>query len=109
MLGLIARNPFYEGEVEPNTGSSDLDRLLVESELLLCELGSWHPLGEVRTYYLSSIEWARSSEALLICPRARWDDPPGQRGVDRVPGSRRVSAPPAKTVELTELTLPASG
>ena len=109
VLGLIARNPFHEGEIEPETGSSDLDRLLAESEQLLCELGSWHPLGEARTYYLSSIEWARSSEALLICPRARWDDPPGRRGVDRAPGSPRVSSPATSTVELTELTLPASG
>jgi hypothetical protein len=87
--GVVAKNPFY-GRPDLMAPHGDLGELqLTETEILICDLGNWHPVAEPRDYGLVGIEWAGSSDVVIVRPRADWDDPPGEGGgADRPPLTR---------------------
>jgi hypothetical protein len=71
VTGLVVVNP-YLGRRHPSWWPPALGDL----EVLQCDLRSWHPLGvEKRTYRLWSCSWAWTSDAIVVRPRADWDDP----------------------------------
>ncbi|MFJ7212212.1 restriction endonuclease [Amycolatopsis sp. NPDC098790] len=91
--GIVIANPFI---AEPaDAGRAELPdglALLEESEHLVCALAEHHRLGDLSrySYYLRSLEYARTSEALVCRPVANWrsEDPPmgsraGRRGLTR--------------------------
>lgn len=76
VVGLVARNPFYsepEELVELGVGPLDLGGRLDEHEFLICDLSSWHPLGEERDYRLRGLEVASTSDVAIVRPFADWD------------------------------------
>jgi restriction endonuclease len=95
VVGLVTRNPFY-GEpdklIESGIDPSELDGRLQDHELLICDLLSWHPLGQERAYRLRSLEVAATSDVAVLRPLAEWGQPSGSVVVpqaDRPPGPRK--------------------
>jgi DNA-binding MarR family transcriptional regulator len=71
--GVVLTNPFHgkDWRLLPD----GCPRQLVESELFVCQLGSWHRLADgPATYQINDIEWAPMSEGVVISVRADWDD-----------------------------------
>jgi restriction endonuclease len=74
--GIVAKNPYYR------PGSPLVERVpdwlpshVFDSELLICDLHSWHPLSEPRyRYELWGCESARTSDATIVRPIAEWPD-----------------------------------
>ena len=70
VAGVVARNPFYK-RPELTGRYGDLSELrLEETEILVCDLGNWHLSEEPRQYGLVGLEWARSSDVVVLRPRA---------------------------------------
>ena len=80
--GIVAENPFYR----PYTTLSErkpewLPPYVFDSELLICELRSWHLLTEPKPYYeLWGCESARTADAVVVQPIAEWADQEGLVG-----------------------------
>jgi hypothetical protein len=74
--GLVVKNPFYMpsstlAERKPHW----LHPHVFDSELLICDLRSWHPLTEPKSRYeLWGWESARTADAVLVRPMAEWPD-----------------------------------
>lgn len=72
-VGLVARNPF------PTDGPQSRSpwwwpNVAADSELILFDLRSWHPLNHPkRTYRMWNCETARTRDALVFRPVADWD------------------------------------
>lgn len=74
--GLVAKNPFYR----PNSTLAErkpdwLPPHIFDSELLICDLRSWHLLTEPKPRYeLWGCESARTADAVIVHPIAEWPD-----------------------------------
>jgi hypothetical protein len=83
--GLVITNPFAQGAPE---GVDELEWPggLRDTELVVCSLGQWHPLGEApERYELRAIEWTNTTEFSVVRVVGDW------RGeLVRVDGSTRV-------------------
>lgn len=71
--GVVVANPFTNS---PRAKLPEgLPPQMAKSELLVCELGSWHRLADgPATYQITDIEWAWLGEGFTIRVRADWDD-----------------------------------
>jgi len=59
--------------------------MVADSEYLVCDLRSWHPLSNPKSVYrLWNFESAWTSDALVVRPVADWDDKRSDEG-DRTP------------------------
>ncbi len=77
ITGIVARHPFRGGgpAMATDTAARRLDNL-TRSELLVCELRSWHEPGrEIEYYYLWSLEMAQTYRSTVIDAVAEWADP----------------------------------
>jgi hypothetical protein len=98
VTGIVAKNPYHARRRPPSWWPPSL----TGSELLLCDLRSWHPLSAIkRTYRLWSVEWAWTSDSALLRPRADWDDQRPRNGqglllipVQRSPRPRKTRSTP---------------
>jgi hypothetical protein len=74
--GIVVKNPFYpSGRTENGSGSDWLPNMQSESEYLICNLRSWHPLSNPRsTYRQWNSESAWTSDALVVRPLVDWDE-----------------------------------
>jgi hypothetical protein len=80
--GVVLTNPFHGRDWR--TLPEGCPRQLVESELLVCQLGNWHRLADgPATYQITDIEWASMSEGFVISVRADWDDNNFERRLHR--------------------------
>lgn len=73
VAGIVVKNPFLKG----SPSESALDEpwnALAESAALVCRLRSWHPMAQRRSYRLERIEWAWTSDALVVRVTADWLD-----------------------------------
>jgi DNA-binding MarR family transcriptional regulator len=86
------RGPYVRGVIlaNPFAGSSRITLpdgappQLSNSELLVCELGSWHQLSDgPATYQITDVEWAWLGEGFSIRVRADWDDAAFERKLQR--------------------------
>jgi Restriction endonuclease len=76
VAGIIVKNPLFRpnGSVAYTSEDTDLDRYLAHTEVLVCELSSWHPLDtNERSYGLRGCEWGWTSNALVVRISADWD------------------------------------
>jgi hypothetical protein len=75
--GIAAKNPFYSpestlAERKPHW----LPSHIFDSELLICDLRSWHPLTDPPpSYELWGCESARTADAVIVRPIAEWLSP----------------------------------
>jgi hypothetical protein len=74
--GIVVKNPYYPSRrTEKGRGPDWLPDMVADSEYLICELRSWHPLSSpMSTYRLWNCESAWTSDALVVRPVADWDD-----------------------------------
>jgi len=75
VAGVILRNPYFRNATIRDEGSpwdSDLAGTLTHTELLICDLGSWHPLGDTPTYRLRFCEWASTPTGQALHVMADW-------------------------------------
>lgn len=74
VTGIVALNP-YLGQKRKLPGEESACSLeLARAELLVCAMRSHHLLDEVqRPYFLTSLEWVHTSDALVVLPVVRWD------------------------------------
>jgi len=81
VVGVVVKNPYRATDGSRRVGAPEWWPSPAEvSEVLICDLRSYHPLTEPRTgYRLWSCEWSWTSDALVIRPRVDWDDEPPQR------------------------------
>lgn len=88
--GVVAGNPFYRPGSSLSERKPDwLPAHIFDSELLICDLRSWHPLSEIKPRYeLWGCESARTADAVIVRPIAEWPDQE-QESVDEV-APRRV-------------------
>lgn len=94
--GIVAKNPFYL------PGSSLVERVpdwlpshVFDSELLICDLHSWHPLSELRPQYeLWGCESARTSDAVIVRPIAEWPERGHIPTDDRAPHTAKLLGEP---------------
>jgi Holliday junction resolvase len=74
--GIVARNPFYR----PNSSLAErkpgwLPPHVFDSDLLICDLRSWHLLSEPKPRYeLWGCESARTADAVIVHLIAEWPD-----------------------------------
>ncbi len=76
VLGVVARNPFFSDRdrlVELGVDPLDLGAALEENELLICDLRSWHLAREHREYVLTRLDFASTSDVVVLRPIADWD------------------------------------
>lgn len=76
--GIVVHNPIRGMSAEPDGW---LPAVAVESEYLVCDLRSWHPLSRPKSAYrvwLSEAAW--TSDALVLRVLADWDDTPSTEG-----------------------------
>jgi hypothetical protein len=74
--GIVVRNPFLSPDRsrDERITDSDLANYLGQTEVLVCDLSSWHPLGTAcGPYRLLRCEWGWTSEALVVHVTANWD------------------------------------
>lgn len=74
--GIVVQNPFFRPDRSPDNriADQDLGCYLGQSEVLVCDLSSWHPLDTTcGPYRLRSCEWGRTSDALVVSVRADWE------------------------------------
>jgi hypothetical protein len=74
--GLVAKNPFYRPDSTMAEREPDwLPPYIFDSELLICDLRSWHLLDEPKPHYeLCGFQSARTVDALIVRPIADWPD-----------------------------------
>lgn len=74
--GLVAKNPFYRPCSPLKDRVPDwMPAHVFESELLICDMRSWHPLSEPRArYVLWGCESARTADGVIVRPIAEWPD-----------------------------------
>jgi hypothetical protein len=72
-VGVIAKNPWWR---KARGGLPDeWPDMIVNQELLICSLSSWHPIDEPKaTYRLWSCDSAWTSDALVVRAVADWED-----------------------------------
>ena len=72
--GLVARNPFFRPDSTFAERKPDwIPPHVFDSELLICDMRSWHPLDEPRQRYeLCGFQSARTADALIVRPVADW-------------------------------------
>ena len=108
VCGIVIKNPYYERAKTRRDLPEAVPRPLRETELLLCDLRSWHSLGSTLKYRLELCEWAWTSHALVARVVADWIDPvranrkrktdrPPVRSRARVVASSRVAVEVAST------------
>jgi hypothetical protein len=74
--GIVAENPFYR----PHSTLAErvpswIPSYVFDSQLLICNLRSWHPLSKPkRRYELWGCEYARTAEAMIVRLTAEWPD-----------------------------------
>lgn len=91
VCGLVVENPYYAQKDRIRGLADEMPRPLEETEFLVCDLGSWHQLGQKLKYRLNMCECAETSDALVARVVVDWLDP-RRRGVktaDRPPRRRR--------------------
>jgi hypothetical protein len=77
VVGVVAKNPLVgRSELMGEHAEMLRDLRLESTELLICDLGSWHPSDEPRDYKLIGLEWAYSSDVAVLRARADWLNPP---------------------------------
>jgi hypothetical protein len=77
--GVVVENPYYDrGRFRPAAQVPEAwPAAVIGSELLVCDLRSYHPLKSPRnSYHLWGWEWTWTSDALVVRFIADWDDPP---------------------------------
>jgi hypothetical protein len=74
--GLVAKNPFYRPTSTLSERVPDwLPAAVFDSELLICDLRSWHMLSEPKSRYeLWGCESVRTADAVIVRPIAEWPD-----------------------------------
>lgn len=74
--GLVAKNPFYRpGSALKERVPDWLPAVVFDSELLICDLRSWHLLSEPKPRYeLWGCETARTADAVIVQTTAEWPD-----------------------------------
>jgi hypothetical protein len=101
VASIVVEDPQPEGEKlwvtavavpNPLRGRTDLDlpedlpSPLLESAVLLCDIGHWHLLGQgPEAYRLVSAEWASTSDGVIVHVRADWDDDTDGGGAEVAP------------------------
>jgi hypothetical protein len=89
VCGIVVENPFRSRRRSAPDG---LPEQLFDTDLLVCSLGSWHPLAwPKQRYYLRRIESAWSSDVLVVNVAADWHDTRKPDSVAELPV--RVLAP----------------
>jgi hypothetical protein len=91
-VGIVAKNPFY-----PKRGArkrrvpEGWPHNVEESELIICDLRSWHSMSNPKKRYrLWSYETASTSDALAFRPVADWDDDASDdKALPGIPATRR--------------------
>jgi hypothetical protein len=73
VVGLVVKNPL-KGKHGLKTDTEP--QLLHGAENWICRLGSWHFLHHRPSYRLRQMQWAWTSDVLVISPSADWDDKP---------------------------------
>jgi Restriction endonuclease len=76
VAGIVVANPFLKENAsgDERFDDPDLRRYLLQSEILVCGLGSWHPIDKLeRCYRLHRCEWGWTSDALVVLMSADWD------------------------------------
>jgi hypothetical protein len=75
VVGIVVKNPGRRGLKAKRSDRPDwMPEVLADSELLVCALGSLHPLAHaVGGYRLRHCESAWTSDALVVRPMADWD------------------------------------
>jgi hypothetical protein len=75
VCGLIVDNPWFAGRFTSRSELPDwLPGHVDGSELLICALGQYHPVGfPIGEYRFRWCEWAWTSDALVFHPVADWD------------------------------------
>jgi len=77
VVGLVVRNPL-KGKNGPKTDTET--HLVHQAETWICRLGSWHFLQHRPSYRLRRVQWAWTSDVLVVSPSADWDDKPRNEG-----------------------------
>lgn len=74
VCGLVVENPWYAERYESRVELPEwVPGHVPDSELLICALGQYHPVGyEVGEYRFRWCEWAWTSDALIVHPVADW-------------------------------------
>jgi hypothetical protein len=100
--GLVAKNPFYRSESTlAERKPRWLHPYIFDSELLICDLRSWHPLAEPKPgYELWGFESARTADAVVIRPVAEWPDRDEGPTEEIAP---RILAPMTEEVEVVHV------
>jgi hypothetical protein len=74
VTGLVATNPWRSPRDLPDPLIAERASVLADSEMLICDLSSWHPLGEEHgPYRLHQCEWGWTSDVLVVRVSADWD------------------------------------
>jgi restriction endonuclease len=93
VCGLVVKNPYY-AEKHRNELADEMPRPVEETELLVCDLRSWHQLGKTLKYRLEMCEWANTSDALVARVVVDWLDPrdraSGVKTTDRSPRRKQT-------------------
>jgi hypothetical protein len=74
-VGVVAENPYWSKFTKKRAETPNWwPDIASDSELIVCSLRSWHPMGQVKKVYrLWSCESAWTSDALAFSPVADWD------------------------------------
>jgi len=96
VVGLVVSNPLQGDAPE---GASWLPSVLKESSVLICALGSWHPVHtKPKTYWLRLSEEAWTSDVAVVRVVAQYEDRNRRARSDRAPRSKRPQRPEATVV-----------
>jgi hypothetical protein len=83
VVGIVATNPFLDRPgllADLGLDLGDAVVALGKCGHLVCDLGSWHPAGDPRDYWLRRLELAHTSEATVLRVLADWAEAPGAPG-----------------------------
>jgi len=71
VCGIVAVNPLFRAGIESDD-AGQLPWALRESQLIVCDVPDWHPVGERHTYRLQRCRWTETSDALIVRAVANW-------------------------------------
>ena len=77
VVRIIARSPFLSNQklvAEMGVDAHNLGLQMEENEFLVCDLRSWHPVHQMRNYVLTGLDFASTSDVLIVRPLADWID-----------------------------------
>jgi len=80
VAGTVVENPFFDDDSRAKWHPEWIPDKISESEYLVCALRSWHPLGHPKSIYeFWDVEWASTSDALVVRAVVDWPDEPDDR------------------------------